>query len=359
MRILSIGLLACLFAVSSCGQSADDPLGDYRAIVANSLSEDISLIHDDYSVTKSAVTVGSAPNQIIIRGREAIVISSLSNSIQVIDVKTWTVVREYNVGDGCNPYLGALTQDDLLVITCNQSNELILVDPDVSMEAEAVQERMDLPTGSDLFPFVPTELGHARPQGVVVVGHKAYVTLSNLGDDWMPKGNGVIVVVDVAAWTADKLIELSQTNPAMVYRPLSGGQKLYVPCSGAFDGTGVVEVLDTTTDEIVCTAEVGGAPGRMWIDKDGIAWVGDQLDGQLLKFDTNTCQVLDSVMLCPADYTNQIYDFIADVGTDGRGNVYACCFATDAVHIFPKDDPASRRMVEVGDGPQAILVIQR
>jgi DNA-binding beta-propeller fold protein YncE len=348
-----------LLVTASCGQSDNNPLRDYRAIVVNSLGGDVSLIHDDYTVTKSAVTVGEAPNQAIIRGREAIVISSRSNSIQVIDIETWTVTREYNVGDGCNPYMGALTQDDLLVITCNQSDELILVDPDVSMEAEAVLERMDLPTGADLFPFDPGDLGHARPQGVAVVGHKAFVSLTNLGDDWMPKGPGVIVVVDVAAWTADKLIQLTKTNPAMVFRPISGGKLLYVPCSGAFDGTGVVEVIDTDSGSVVDTIETGGAPGRMWVDKDGLAWVGDQSEGQLLKFDTATKQVQDPQMLCPADIPNNIWDFIADVGTDGRGNVYACCFATDAVHIFPKDDIASKRVVEVGDGPQAIVVIQR
>jgi hypothetical protein len=167
------------------------------------------------------------------------------------------------------------------------------------------------------------------------------------------------LVVDVAAWTADKIIELTKTNPSMAFRPLSGGKFIYVPCSGAFDGTGVVEVIDTDSDSVVATVEVGGAPGRMWVDRDGMAWVGDQLDGQLLKFDTATKQVQDPLMLCPADYPNEIYDFIADVGTDGRGNVYACCFATDAVHIFPKDDPASKQVVEVGDGCQAILVVQR
>ena len=57
--------------------------------------------------------------------------------------------------------------------------------------------------------------------------------------------------------------------------------------------------------------------------------------------------------------TNTAIDFIADVGTNGRGNVYACCFATDAVHIVPKDDATSKQVLEVGDGPQAILVIQR
>jgi DNA-binding beta-propeller fold protein YncE len=359
MRNFSIGLLTCFLVIASCGQSDDGPLRDYRAIVVNSLSEDISLIHDDYTVTKSAVNVGAAPNQVIIRGKEAMVISSRSNSIQVIDIKTWTVVREYSVGDGCNPYLGALTQDGLLVITCNQSDELILLDPDADMTASAVLKRMDLPTGADLFPFDSGDLGHARPQGVAVVGHMAYVGLTNLGDDWSTKGPGVVAVVDVAAWTADKLIELPKTNPSVIFRPFSGGNRLYIPCSGAFDGTGVVLVLDTATDEIICTAETGGAPGRMWVDENGIAWVGDQLDGQLLKFDTGTCQVLDPVMLCPADFPNQVYDFIADVGTDGRGNVYACCFATDAVHIFPGDEPTAKRIVEVGDGPQAILVIQK
>ena len=359
MRIYRFGLLACLLVVVSCGQSEVGLLGDYRAIVVNSLSEDISLIHDDYTVTKSAVTVGVAPNQVIIRGKEAIVISSRSNSIQVIDIKTWTVVREYSVGDGCKPHMGALTQDDLLVITCNQSNELILVDPDVDMTENAVLKRMDLPTGADLFPFDPGDLGHARPQGVAVVGHKAYVTLSNLGDDWMPKGPGVIVVVDVAAWTADKLIELSKTNPSMIYRPSTGSKLLYVPCSGAFDGTGVIDVIDTDSDSVVDTVEIGGAPGRMWVDRDGMAWVGDQSEGQLLKFEVSSGQVQDSVMLCPADIPNNIWDFIADVATDGRGNVYACCFATDAVHIFPADDPTAGQVVEVGDGCQGILVIQR
>ena len=358
MRICTIGLLACLLLVS-CGQSSVDPLADYRAIVVNSLGGDVSLIHDDYSVTKSANTVGEAPNQVIIRGREAIVISSRTNSIQVIDIKTWTVVREYSVGDGCNPYLGALTQNDLLVITCNQSNELILVDPDVDMAAEPVLKRMDLPTGADLFPFDPGQLGHARPQGVAVVGHKAYVGLTNLGDDWSAKGPGVVVVVDVAAWTADKLIQLNKTNPATVFRPISGGKFLYVPCSGAFDGTGVVEVIDTDSGTVVGTVEIGGAPGRMWVDRDGTAWVGDQSEGQLLRFDTATKQVQDPVMLCPADIPNNIWDFIADVGTDGMGNVYACCFATDAVHIFPADDPSAAQVLEVGDGCQAILVIQR
>jgi len=355
MRFFSIGLLACLFA-ASCGQSGEPLLGDYRAIVANSLGEDISLIHDDYSVTKSAVSVGSAPNQIILRGREAIVISSLSNSIQVIDIETWTVVREYNVGDGCNPYMGALTQDDLLVITCNQSNELILVDPDVGMEAEAVLKRMDMPAGDEMYPFEPTNPGSARPQGVVVVGHRAYVTLANLDASWAPAGPGLVLVVDVAAWTKDKLIQLSKTSPASVYKAGSAGEEIYVTCPGPyqFDGAGIVDVISTSNGEVDTTIEIGGAPGRMWIDGDGNAWVGDMNGGNILGFDTVSGQVVDPISLCPTQD-----DYLSDLATDGRGNMFACCFGTDAVHVFPVGNPADAEVLEVGDGPVAILVIQR
>jgi hypothetical protein len=346
---------------AGCGQSFTAPLDDIRAIVINSLGEDLSLIHvgDPPTVTKSAVTLGSAPNQILVRGQEAIGVSSTSNSIQVIDIEKWAVIREYSVGAGCNPYMLALDHENMLLVTCFLSNELLRVDPEADLAASPVLDRTPMPAGADLKPFDPQIQSHARPQGVAVVGHKAYVTLSNLGDDWSPAGPGMVVVVDVAAWTQDKIIELSKTNPATAYNPFSKNDLIYVPCSGNYDGTGVVEVLDTTSDSIVRTVETGGAPGRMWVDENDIAWVGDQLDGQVLKFDAETYQGLDSVMLCPADYENEIYDFISDVATDGRGNVYAACFATDAVHIFPAEGGSKPEVVEVGDGPQALLVVQR
>jgi hypothetical protein len=218
---------------------------------------------------------------------------------------------------------------------------------------------MDLPTGDELQPFSPTTLGHARPQGVAVIGHKAYVTLSNLDEGWAPAGPGWVLVVDVAAWTADKLVELPKTNPSSIHRPYSGGKKLYVPCSESFLGTGGVVVLDTADDSIACTAETGGAPGKTWVDAEGTGWAGDQLDGQIFKYDAGTCQVLDTLMVCPSDFDNGIYELISALGTDGRGNVCAGCFATDTVHIFPAATPTDKRVVEVGDGPVDILVIQR
>jgi hypothetical protein len=351
------GLIFC-----ACGQASNNPLADVRAVVVNSLGENLSLVHagDPVTVTKDSVVVGSAPNQVLIFGSEILVLSSTSNSLEVIDPETWTVVRQYSLGDGCSPYMMAETSNSLLLVTCFASNQLLKVDPQVEMTENPIVAALDMPTGSDLLPYDVQAPGHARPQGVVVVGNTAYLTLSNLGDDWMPAGPGLVVVVDIASWTKDKIIELSKTNPATIYRPVLGGNKLYVPCSGAFDGTGVVEVMDSSSGTIVSTIEIGGAPGRMFIDADGTAWVGDQLDGQVLRFNVSSGQVGDAIMLCPSDYNNGIYDYISDVATDGKGTVFASCFATDQICMFSASGDGSDAVcLEVGDGPVALLVPQK
>jgi len=361
-RIALIFALVAGLVFCACGQTSSNPLADVRAVVINSLGENLSLIHagDPVTVTKNAVVVGSAPNQGILLGSEILVLSSTSNSLEVIDPETWLVTRQYSLGDGCSPYMMAKTMNDFLLVTCFASNELLMVDPTIEMTENPVAANLVMPKNSDLLPFEPQSPGHARPQGVVVVDNTAYITLSNLGDDWMPAGPGLVVVVDIASWTMDKIIELSKTNPATIYRPASGANKLYVTCSGAFDGTGIVEVIDSSSKTIINTIEIGGAPGRMWIDNEDNAWVGDQLDGQVLRFNVSSGQVGDAIMLCPSDYNAGIYDYISDVATDGKGTVFAACFATDQVCMFSASGDGSDAIcLEVGDGPVALLVPQK
>lgn len=347
---------------SACGQSGNNPLKGIRAMVLNSIGEDIALATTDEppKVRKGVVKVGSAPNQILCRGQEALVVSSTTNSLQAVDMEEWKVAREYSLGEGCNPYMMALAEDDTLLVTCFQSNELLRVNPDAPASVNPVIDRLAMPSAADLAPFKPDARGQARPQGVATVGQKAFVTLSNLGEDWKAAGPGLVVVVDLAAWKKTKLIQTNTTNPAAIYKPLKGDEKLYVTCSGAFDGTGTVEVLDVRAEEISTSIAVGGAPGRMFVDEDGIAWVGDQSDGKVLRFETSTGRTLEPIAVCPADPVNGIYDYVSDVATDGRGAVFAACFATDAVYQFDSEQGLSSSLVlDVGDGPIALWVPQR
>ena len=357
MKAIWIVSLVLGLGVLSCGQASTNPVKDIRALVVDTLGEDLSLVTADTppKVHKAAVMVGKSPNQVLIRGTEAIVLNSKSNSIGIIDMNRWTVVREYSLGDGCSPYLMALSDAGYLVVTCNQTNEVLKVDPEAALSANPVLARLAVPGGADLQPTDPAKPGYGRPQGVVIEGHKAYVTLSNLGDDWMPAGPGMVLVVDLAAWVNGKLIQTAKTNPGYIFQPLQATGKLYVTTVGSFDGHGMVEVLDTSADAFTSTVEVGGAPGRMWIDEKNIGWVADQMEGQVLKFDVTTGKVLDPLVLCPSQGDN---NFVSDVGTDGGGNLYATCFATDTLYWLTPG-ATGPQAVQVGDGPVGLLVMQR
>ncbi len=340
-------------------------LGTVKAAVLNSLGENVSLI--DLSSSKvlgNGPTVGGAPNHMLSHAGEVWVLNSTSHSLDVLDATTWVVLREYSVGQGCNPYMMALTADNQLVVTCLMTNELLLVDPfaDPTTDPEPILKRLAMPDGADLKPNDVNKPGEAKPQGVAVVGQKAYVTLTNLDSDWNPAGPGFVQVVDIGQWTLGTLIELPSTNAFWIHYPPSGGDRLYVSCASAYDGNGTVAVIDTTTDSVISTIIIDGAPGRLWVDDSQTAWVGDMLDGRLLKFSIKepiSNPQVDPIVLCPADTKRGINDFISDVAVDNNGIVFAACFATDTVKIFNGQSCSCGTVTAgVGDGPWSLLVLQ-
>jgi hypothetical protein len=336
-------------------------LGTVNAAVLNSLGENVSLIGlDPRKVLRNGLTIGGAPNHMLLHAGEAWVLNSTSHSLDVLDATTWVVLREYSLGLGCNPYMMALTTDAQLVVTCLMTNELLLVNPfaDPTTDPEPILKRLAMPDGADLKPNDVDKPGEAKPQGVAVIGQRAYVTITNLDSKWNPAGPGFVQVVDIGQWKLDKLIELTSTNAYWIHYPTSGGDRLYVSCATTYDGSGVVAVVDTTTDSVVSSVPIGGAPGRLWVDDNQTAWVGDMSDGRLLRFSTVDGTILDPVVLCPADPANGIYDFISDVAADENGIIFAACFATDTVQIFNRRAcSCSRITAGVGDGPQSLLVL--
>ncbi|NMB74093.1 MAG: hypothetical protein GYA21_03070 [Myxococcales bacterium] len=350
-----LGLTAWAFVASACGAGGDSPLGDVRLIVVDSLGEDLSILSADSPpvVQKAVVKVGKAPNQVLLDGAEAWVLSSQSNSLEVVDVTTWKVERQYALGDGCNPYWMAQAGDGTLIVSCFLSNEILRVDPRVAAGASAVLSRLPMPTGVDLNPTDPQKPGFARPQGVAVVGNEVFVTLTNLGSDWAPAGPGFLLVADLAAWVITRKVELPSRNPGFVYAERNGG-RLFITASGDFSGNGAVEVYDVSARALSGRVALGGAPGRMCLADDGRAYVGDQLDGRVLSFDTQTLAAGDPQVLCPADFGAGIYDFVADVACAGSVR-WAACFATDKVHRLRTGE--APQAFEVGDGPVALAAV--
>jgi hypothetical protein len=359
----TVGLVALLVLPLGCTGTSDFPLDDYSALVLNSLSEDITLIGKDHppTIVQSAVLVGTAPNEMLVQGSQVFVLNSRSNSLQVFELPDWKIVREHSLGDGCNPYWMDWTQAGQLVVTCNLTDTLLLVDPQRAMSENPVLKQLALPSGQSLKPFLSEKPSFARPQGVAVLGQRAYVTLTNLGADYSPAGPGLVAVVDLPGFVTEKIIELPNTNAASIYRA-PDKKELYVACMGALfgegSGAGTIEVLDVAMGTATRSIPVGGAPGRLWVQADGSGWAGDQLEGQALRFLSNG-EVLPPVVLCPSDIANSVYNFISDIATDGKEHAYAACFATDEVKRFRLDDPNAVDSFTVGDGPQALWVVQQ
>jgi len=341
------------------GGETDDPLANIRAVVVNSLGEDISLIGKDEESTVSlgVASLGQAPNQIMAWGAELLVLNSTSNSLQVLDPETWQTLREYGLGEGCSPFWMAEDGEGALVVTCFQSNELLRVNPEAPMDGQVEVERMDMPAGSELSPDDLEAPGFARPQGVLVSGYRAFVTLTNLGADYFAAGPGHLLVVDLAAWTQDRLQALPSLNPVSI-AAAPGGQEAWISCASFYDGSGTLERISLERGDLLGSVAIGGAPGKMAFDSQGILWAGDSLEGQLLRYDPANTTVLDPVLLCPSNYEEGLYNFIADVQCDARGQVMAACFGSDEIAWFDSEAQDITRVL-VGDGPTSLLLIDR
>ena len=219
-----------------------------------------------------------------------------------------------------------------------------------------------MPTGDDLLPFDPKKPPKANPQGVAVVGNKAYVTLNNLGTDYAGAGPALLLVVDVRAWTKDKLIVLSGKDAKAACPVRENKNLLWVSTAGTFlpetftyQGDGVVEVLDVTEDKVVKTIESGGAPGVLSESGSGIIWATNLKDGSALRFDLANEKALEPLSVCPSDQT---YNFVADVAGDGKGLVYLACFGTDQIKVIPETGETDNALIlDVGDGPTSLLVV--
>jgi len=343
-------LLVLLMSLCGCGQSGDDPLSDLGALVANRNAGSLSLIREENPLVavNDLVQVGSRPNQLLARGAEVLVVNSDSDSLTVVEIESWNVTREYDPGPGCGPRMLALTSDSELLVTCFDSNELLLLDPDQPGGSDAVLARLGMPEGGALRPFQENEFGQARPLAVAVIGHRAYVTLTNLDNDLVETGPGLVLVVDVASWTSDKIIELPAVHPLAMHRS-KDGRFLYISCL-----PGVVAILDSESDEISDVVQVDSVPGQLWEDPQGTVWVADQSAGRLMRFQAGSHEVDEPLILCPGR------ESIQDVATNGRGRVYASCFNSDTVWSFLRGNPESSMVsLPVGDGPGALMVIQK
>jgi hypothetical protein len=244
-----------------------------------------------------------------------------------------------------------------LAIACGQGNR-----------PPPPQARIALPSGALLKPYDDSKPGEARPLYTAQLGGRVYAGLSNAraeGNFVVTAGPGFLAAIEPFAGTVD-LIDLGGTgagrnqctNPGVI-RADSG--KLYVVCSGAFDGAspgrGLFEVDPATrlvsralvTPAGMVPSGVGVAPTRIW--------VGDSFTPQLISVNRTTFTVVDGAdsahppVPVPCPSTGQ-FPYVPYVGVV-NDDVYALC-ATSEAGILARFDGSSglpKGHVAVGASP--------
>ncbi len=347
--------------------NAQPPLGsnddgrDYRILVANGLSETITLIERNdgtWNVSPDILPTGQAPNQFAIRDGICYLVNSLSNAIQVIDPKTLTTIREISTGAGTNPMFMDFVDDTTAFVTCYITNEVLLVDLKTETEPEnRIIERIPLPD-SDELPHDEGVTTNARPGGLAVVDNRCFVACSNLQMAHMAGGPGVLIEIDIPTLSISAIHELTGRDTTQVIHSPRFPERLIILSAGDYDfmegfiGNGVVESLDLETGEIFQVIEIDGAPFGGAIGPDDILLMENGKESALLRVDLRDGIELQNFKLPtygePLSYASALLGL--------QGLICVTNFNADRLYLLDPNTGDILAELATGDGPDAIIL---
>ncbi|MGC8834499.1 MAG: hypothetical protein ACP5R4_10650 [Armatimonadota bacterium] len=282
----------------------------------------------------NAFTAGAVPNHMVIEGEFGYLVNSVSNSLQIVDLRTNKDVRPpIYLGDGTNPMQVALPGNGKAYVSLLLTDEVAVV---------------DLMSGSVVSQI---KVGKA-PTGMISAKGKVYVTNTAFSYDpsanKVTYGQGTISVIDA---TTDRVLKTLEVGMNPQYTAVDPKGRIHVACTGDYGQTpGEIAVIDPRTDTVVAVLPLGGAPGPIAISFDGRACVADSING-VTEYDANTLTVT-----IPPERGLKLGGSVFDVKVDSMGRFYAALFDKDKVVAF---DPSTGEILAeapTGSGPQALAV---
>jgi DNA-binding beta-propeller fold protein YncE len=352
-----------LFAVSCIAPDTGDapaPVRDSFPVdeiwICNTLGESVSVCNADRFAAGTApwmadncLLTGSAPNRIGFFAGQGWIIDSYGNSLTRFSPDTARVTGTINLGTGHNPWEAAFfTAGDgthYALVTAFLSDRLLVVD--LAAAAPVAVINITPPAATDYRP---------RPEGVAVMGNRAYITCTGWDFSAGTFREGFLAVLDLAgndpaAWT-NLSYHQTATNPQAVL-PVPTRAEVHILATGRNgENEGLIQVFATNTMALVTNIPCGGSPHRFAPAADGRTWLagGDSL----LRYDRFTL-VLDHDNSAPLYRgTGETWLAAATFATNS-GRLYLLDFTQDRLLELDPDTGAVLRETATGDGPVDIV----
>lgn len=169
-------------------------------------------------VRQNVAPAGAIGNDPIIRklGDELVVVNrAAGNNVTIFDGATLEVKEQLGTGAGSNPQDVAMYASKLFVPAMGTAGVVVLT------RGQATTTTIDL---SALDPDGLPDCVSAHR-----AGNDIYVACELLDENFAPRGNGKVVVIDAITETVRTTITLSTPNPFGVFTELPGGAGLVIP----------------------------------------------------------------------------------------------------------------------------------
>jgi len=278
-----------------------------------------------------------------VQGRRAAVPLGNAASVALIDLEGLRITRFFVFPKG--NATGSAFADDTTLLAANFIDDYV-GRATLNQASDSIRQTVNVAPG---------------PIAIVMAAGRAAVVSSNLNENYVSIGNGVVTFLDPRTLQVQGVVQTGGTNSTDAAVGPDG--LLYVVNTGDFVADGSVTIIDPRTMRVEAT--VGGfgpGPGSIHVDAQGLAYVSSFSTGTVV-WNTRTRTFVRGPgnPLC-ARLPGGACRGAADATTDVQGNVYQAFFGSAAqnqapqVFVYRPGDFALTDSISSVNGPIAVEV---
>jgi hypothetical protein len=227
-------------------------------LIVNSIGKTLTLFQLGSPATQRQIPLGTSttvtPTGLAVRGRRAAVPLGNAASIALINLEAASVQRFFTFASG--NATGSAFSDDTTILAANTTTGMV-GRATVGQIGDAITTTVKVA---------------AQPTAITMAGGRALVTSSNLDENFVPIGNGVVTAVDPKTMQVIGTAQMGGINSTDAAVGPDG--LLYVVNTGDYVAQGSLTIVNPSTMQVVTTIpNMGIGPGAISIDAGGLAYI--------------------------------------------------------------------------------------